>query len=225
MAAGVGPMTDDLLDGPVLNDERQAALDKAADEWIARRSEPRAEGLREAWADQLSGEHEPHRGNHDGYACGFSAAHCWHCGEPWPCRAERGVTIGPATPPADSGTAEKNRDSSRRMPADLLVRSQEPEAAWKALSDALLPSERVHVEQHRAAIERAVWNAVAGDAAKATYESIRATPPADSGALDLGRHRPVLAMVLQEMYGSAFPNADADDWRSDAEFIYGKLDR
>ena len=35
-------------------------------------------------------EHAPHRGNHEGYACGFSGPHCWACNEPWPCRAERG---------------------------------------------------------------------------------------------------------------------------------------
>ena len=36
----------------------------------------------------LDMEHAPHWGNHQGYACGFSAAHCWGCNEPWPCRAE-----------------------------------------------------------------------------------------------------------------------------------------
>jgi hypothetical protein len=51
--------------------------------------------MTDTWADQLSGEHAPHRGNHDGYACGFSGPHCWECGEPWPCRSERGVTDGP----------------------------------------------------------------------------------------------------------------------------------
>lgn len=35
--------------------------------------------------------HAPHRGKHEGYACGFSGPHCWECHEPWPCRAERGV--------------------------------------------------------------------------------------------------------------------------------------
>ena len=35
--------------------------------------------------------HEPHHGNHDGYACGFSGPHCWECHEPWPCRTERGL--------------------------------------------------------------------------------------------------------------------------------------
>jgi hypothetical protein len=34
-------------------------------------------------------EHVAHRGNHDGYACGFSGPHCWSCNEPWPCRASR----------------------------------------------------------------------------------------------------------------------------------------
>ena len=36
-------------------------------------------------------KHEPHYGNHDGYACGFSGPHCWECHEPWPCRTERGL--------------------------------------------------------------------------------------------------------------------------------------
>src|SRR6185369_8982603 len=49
---------------------------------------------RVALADQLSGEHAPHRGNHEGYACGFSGPHCWVCHEPWPCRTERGVASG-----------------------------------------------------------------------------------------------------------------------------------
>lgn len=51
-----------------------------------------------AWADALTGEHSPHRGNHIDYACGFSGPHCWECHEPWPCRTERGVTIGPEPP-------------------------------------------------------------------------------------------------------------------------------
>ena len=38
----------------------------------------------------LAAAHEPHHGNHAGYACGFSAEHCWACGEPWPCRVSRG---------------------------------------------------------------------------------------------------------------------------------------
>jgi len=45
-------------------------------------------------ADPLSPlreEHAEHHGNHDGYACGFSAAHCWTCGEPWPCRTSRDI--------------------------------------------------------------------------------------------------------------------------------------
>lgn len=50
--------------------------------------------------DQLSGEHAPHRGNHEGYACGFSGPHCWECFEPWPCRAERGVADVLAQTPA-----------------------------------------------------------------------------------------------------------------------------
>lgn len=33
--------------------------------------------------------HEPHHGNHEGYACGLSGPHCWACNEPWPCRASR----------------------------------------------------------------------------------------------------------------------------------------
>lgn len=31
--------------------------------------------------------HEPHHGDHKGYACGRSGPHCWGCNEPWPCRA------------------------------------------------------------------------------------------------------------------------------------------
>ena len=41
------------------------------------------------------GEHEPHRGAHTDYACGFSGPHCWECGEPWPCRASRGIAPEP----------------------------------------------------------------------------------------------------------------------------------
>lgn len=43
------------------------------------------------WADQLSGKHVVHRGNHENYACGFSGPHCWKCHEPWPCRVVAGA--------------------------------------------------------------------------------------------------------------------------------------
>lgn len=52
--------------------------------WVARAA------LAAAPAPALLDEHEPHSGNHDGYACGFSGPHCWACGEPWPCRTIRG---------------------------------------------------------------------------------------------------------------------------------------
>ena len=97
-----------------------------------------------------------------------------------------------ATPNA-APDVEGPNEGSRRMPADLLVRSQEPlaQAAWEALRVDFLPSERGHVDDHIASIERAVWNAVAGDAAKATYDSIRA----QGGGLDVERLARALAVA------------------------------